>query len=141
MKTPKRIKTVTGESDVTRAKRVYPAIARYVSHVLTMPPGAGCYGLCSGLGRYTNLKVGVVRLQKLIAAYVANEPNASPACVTSPTDKSGVPFNCVCGTCEVPSYMYEAATIDSGKARLANPYRRAFINWVCRLAGKPELLP
>lgn len=132
---------MTGKSDVTRAKRVYPAIEHYVSHVRTLPPGAGSYGLCFGLSRYSDLKVSTVQLRELLDAYVSSEPKATPECVTLPIRGHYAPFNCICGNCEVPSYMHEGVTIDSGKARLANPYRRAFINWVCRLAGEPELLP
>ena len=141
MKALKWIKTVTEESDVTRAKSVYPAIKHYVSYVRTLPPEARCYGLCFGLSRYSDLKVSTVQLRKLLDAYVSSEPKATPECVTLPAHGHDVPFNCICGNCEVPSYTHETATIDSGKARLANPYRRAFINWVCRLADKPELLP
>ena len=132
---------MTEESDVTRAKRVYPAIEHYVNHVRTLPPGAKCCGLCYGVRQYTYLKVGTVRLRKLLESYVSSEPGATPACVTLLEDKCRVPFNCDCGNCEVPGYLNEAVMINAGKARLANPYRRAFINWVCRLADQPELLP
>lgn len=132
---------MTEESDVIRAKHVYPAIVRYVSYANTMPPETICYGLCYGVYKHSDSKVNSANLRKLLDAYVANEPNATPECVISPDDMRDIPFNCYCDNCKVPTYTDEAMTIDSGKARLANPYRRAFINWVCRLAGKPELLP
>ena len=129
---------MTEESDVTCAKHVYPAIEHYVNHVRTLPPRAGCYGLCYGISRYTDLKVSTVRLRKLLDSYVSSEPGATPPCVTLPEDKRSFPFNCCCGECDVDNYSVEGSKPGN---RLNNPYRRAFINWVCRLADKPELLP
>ena len=111
------------------AKTLHPAFAKYVADVVALeaqlPPRNFATGLCAAMEntelRRTN--------RRMLQAFVEGNRHAFDYRSLA----SDTPFNCA----EQPDY-YDEGT--SG-GRLTNPYRRAFINWVCRLADKPELLP
>ena len=123
------------------ARKLYPAFKLYVQRAEALHPGAHHYGLCTFISSTNDFHQRKPLLEKLLSFYVDEVPNATPACVEPPRSKCQTPFNCVCGRCGSSTYITEGLQVGSGLARINNPYRRAFINWVCRLAGKPELLP
>ena len=123
------------------ARKLYPAFAQYVHRCETAHQGAFLYGLCPFIQSIDGPRLNIPRLAKLLRFYIDEVPNTTPACVELPNSMRHTPFNCACGKCGVPTYTAEGTCVGSGLARINNPYRRAFINWVCRQAGQPELLP
>lgn len=114
---------------VYAAKTIYPTLVEYVEFVKRAPKGAHRTGLCTAMNDYT-----CAHLDSLLDVYrhERHEP-------VLPCGSELVPFNCTCSDEEhgLP-YWKESFT---PRRRIDNPYRRAFINWVCRLADQPELLP
>lgn len=111
------------------AKIIYPTLVEYVEFVKRATGRGHNTGLCSAMDMDS-----VVYLDSLLDVYRHEQHESVLACGIA-----DVPFNCTCVDEEHGFPYWKEASIPQG--RITNPYRRAFINWVCRLAGKPELLP
>ena len=111
------------------AKRIYPTVAKYVAAAKRSGGSVHQTGLCAAMG--TGLWT---YLDSLLGVYRREQHDLVLECGID-----DVPFNCTCCDEEHGSHYWKESFAPQG--RINNPYRRAFINWVCRQAGKPELLP